>query len=85
VATEGITGFLFDTRNYWATAAFWKSLGFENVFETDHGSGQWVHPAGGPSVFIADEQKADLQTHQAIIRDPDGRSVSIQAPEAAGQ
>lgn len=111
MATEGIAGFLVETRNYGATAAFWSSLGFKNVFETDHGSGQWVHPGGGPYLFIAESHEAELQTHpilevsdagafapdrepdyarpfepqhwnvlEALIRDPDGRIVSLQAP-----
>ena len=111
MATEGIEGFYVETRNYGATAAFWTSLGFTNIFETDHGSGQWVHPAGGPYVFIAEQLDRDLETHpvlrvadatafnparapefvepfspqhwgvlQAIVRDPDGRHVSLQAP-----
>ena len=111
MATEGIEGFYVETRNYGATAAFWSSLGFRNAFETDHGSGQWVHPAGGPYVFIAEHHDRDLETHpilsvtdstafdparapefvqgftpqhwdvvEAIVRDPDGRHISLQAP-----
>lgn len=49
-----------ETRNYGATASFWASLGFRNVFETDHGSGTWEHPAGGPSIFINEQQDDDL-------------------------
>jgi hypothetical protein len=60
MATEGIEGILVETRDYGATAAFWKSLGYENQFETDHGSGQWVHPAGGPYVFIAEREDGEL-------------------------
>ena len=115
MATEGIEGYYVMTRNYGATASFWRSLGFESVFETDHGSGQWVNPAGGPYVFIDEQLDGELETHpilrvadsttfapdravdyaqpftpehwgmaQAIIRDPDGRSVSLQAPLAEG-
>jgi hypothetical protein len=115
VATEGFEGFYLETRNYGATAAFWASLGFENVFETDHGSGQWEHPAGGPYVFINEQQGAALETHpilrvtdstafapsrapefeqpftpqhwgvvEALLRDPDGRNVSLQAPLPEG-
>jgi hypothetical protein len=115
VATEGFAGVYFETRNYGATAAFWSSLGFENVFETGHGSGQWEHPSGGPYVFIAEQQDAPLETHpilavrdsetfapsraadfaqpftpqhwgvvEALIRDPDGRNVSLQGPLPAG-
>jgi hypothetical protein len=111
VATEGIQGLHVETRNYGATAAFWASLGFESTFETDHGSGQWVHPAGGPYVFITEQHDADLVIRpvlrvpdaaafaparepdfaqpftaqhwgvaEALVRDPDGRTVSLEAP-----
>ncbi len=66
MATEGIEGYYVDTRNYGATAAFWASLGFENVFETDHGSGQWHHPRGGPYVFINEQHDADLETRPIL-------------------
>ncbi|WP_354643782.1 VOC family protein [Kitasatospora camelliae] len=111
MATDGIEGFLVETRNYGATAAFWKSLGFESVLETDHGSGHWRHPAGGPYVFIVEQHDRELATRpvltvadaaafapdrtpeyaepftpthwgvqQAALRDPDGRTVALQAP-----
>jgi hypothetical protein len=111
VATEGFAGFYIETRNYGATAAFWGSLGFTNVFETDHGSGQWEHPAGGPYVFISEQHADGLEMHpilrvadstkfspdrspdfarpfspqhwdvvEALVRDPDGRNISLQAP-----
>lgn len=60
MTTEGIEGISIETRNYGATAAFWKSLGFEPQIETEHGSGHWVHPAGGPYVFIAERLEGDL-------------------------
>lgn len=115
MATDGIVGFYIETRNYGATAAFWSSLGFENVFETDHGSGQFQHPGGGPYVFVSEQLGDPLELHpvlwvndaeafapqrapeyvmpftpehwgaaQALIRDPDGRQVSLQAPLAPG-
>ena len=115
MATEGVEGLYIETRTYGATAAFWQSLGFTSVFETDHGSGQWVHPAGGPYVFINEQHGADLETHpilrvadanafspdravdyvlpftpqhwgvvEAVVRDPDGRNVSLQAPVPDG-
>jgi hypothetical protein len=104
-----------ETRNYGATAAFRASLGFTNVFETDHGSGQWTHPAGGPYVFINEQHEGKLEAHpilrvadatafqpertpdfaqqftpqhwgvvEALVRDPDGRNVSLQAPTPDG-
>jgi hypothetical protein len=115
VATEGIEGLYVETRNYGATAAFWASLGFTSTFESDHASGQWTHPGGGPYVFIAEQQDRELQTHpilrvadatafrpdrtpdvvhdftpqhwgvvEAVVRDPDGRPVSLQAPVPQG-
>jgi hypothetical protein len=115
VATDGFIGFYVETRNYGATAAFWASLGYRNGFETDHGSGQWEHPAGGPYVFIAEQQAEPLETHpillvrdceafapdrapdfvepftprhwgvaEALVRDPDGRCVSLQGPLPKG-
>jgi hypothetical protein len=115
VATEGFEGFYVETRNYGATAAFWASLGFRSLFETDHGSGQWEHPKGGPYVFINEQHDGDLETHpilkvadstafapdraldfaqpftpqhwnavEALVRDPDGRTISLQAPLPEG-
>jgi hypothetical protein len=116
VATEGFEGFLVETRNYGATAAFRASLGFTKLFETDHSSGQWTHPSGGPYVFIAEQHEdRDLEMHpilrvadaeafapdrapdfervftpqhwgvtEALVRDPDGRVVSLQAPLPGG-
>jgi len=115
MATEGISGIYLETRGYAAAAAFWTSLGYEPVFETDHGSGQWVHPSGGPYVFIAERPDGELGWHpilgvadaaafaparaldylrpfteqhwgvtEALVRDPDGREVSLQAPLPEG-
>jgi hypothetical protein len=72
VATEGFVGFYIETRNYGATAAFWASLGFRNSFETDHGSGQWEHPGGGPYVFIAEQLDEPLRTYPMLwVSDPE--------------
>ena len=115
MTTEGFAGFYIETRDYAATARFWASLGFVEVFETDHASGQWVHPGGGPYVFIAEQHEGELTTHpilrvadatafapepvpdyarawtpqhwgvvEAIVADPDGRDVSLQAPVPDG-
>jgi len=115
MATEGIEGFVVHTRNYGATASFWASLGFKNVFETDHGSGTWEHPAGGPFVFIQEQHDTELHwtpilkvadsssfaperpmtfeesfhpehwgVMAAVIVDPDGRRVGLQAPLPEG-
>lgn len=111
MATEGVEGFHVETRNYGATAAFWASLGFRNTFESGDGSGQWVHPAGGPYVLIVEQYEAEPRMYpvlrvaspeafapqrplefaqpfaarhwgvlEALVADPDGRTVSLEAP-----
>jgi hypothetical protein len=54
MTTKGIDVLLFETHNFGKAVAFWKSLGYELDFETDHNSGQLRHPAGGPRLFIAE-------------------------------
>lgn len=54
MTTDGITGLLIETHNWGKTVAFWQGLGYVLEFETDHHSGQLRHPAGGPSLFIAE-------------------------------
>lgn len=52
--TEGIEGLLIETHNWGKTVAFWKGLGYELEFETDHHSGRLRHPRGGPYLFVAE-------------------------------
>ncbi|MBJ6759174.1 hypothetical protein JGU66_00275 [Myxococcaceae bacterium JPH2] len=54
MATEGIEGLLIETHNWGKTVAFWKALGYEVEFETDHHSGRLRHPSGGPYLFVAE-------------------------------
>jgi len=67
MTTEGFEGFYIETRNYQDTAAFWSSLGFESEFETDHGSGQFRHPHGGPYIFINQRAEGELETHPILL------------------
>jgi len=39
VASDGVHRPVHRDTHYGATGAFWSSLGYENTFETDHGSG----------------------------------------------
>lgn len=83
MATEGIVGMYVETRSYGASAAFWRSLGFESEFETDHGSGQWRHPKGGPYLFIAEQLERDLETHPILWVDDAARFDPDRTPEYA--
>ncbi|HET9959863.1 MAG TPA: hypothetical protein VFQ61_35470 [Polyangiaceae bacterium] len=57
MTTDGIKGILIETHNWGKTVAFWKALGYELEFETDHHSGQLRHPSGGPYLFIAERSE----------------------------
>jgi hypothetical protein len=83
MATEGVQGVYVETRNYGATAAFWASMGFKNVFESDHGSGQWVHPAGGPYIFINEQHEGELGSHLILGVADAERFAPDRAPEFA--
>ena len=116
MTTEGIEAVVLETHNWGKAAKFFQSLGFELEFETDHHSGQLVHPSGGPFLFVAERPESHpLQTHpivrvpdstafepppsapvdqpftaqhwevvEMLVRDPDGRQVSLQAPLPEG-
>jgi len=52
--SKGIQEILIETHNWGRTVAFWKDLGYELEFETDHHSGRLRHTSGGPSIFVAE-------------------------------
>ena len=64
MTTHGIDGILVETHNWGKTVAFWKGLGYELEFETDHHSGQLRHPSGGPYLFIA--ERPETQALQIV-------------------
>jgi hypothetical protein len=55
--TKGIDGILIETHNWGKTVAFWRDLGYEVEFETDHNSGRLRHPVGGPYIFVAERPR----------------------------
>jgi len=80
--TDGIVGLLIETHNWGKTVAFWKALGYELEFETDHHSGQLRHPSGGPFLFVAERPEGTpllLQPALAV------RDAATFAPPASGR
>ncbi|HKP61374.1 MAG TPA: hypothetical protein VJV78_31815 [Polyangiales bacterium] len=73
MSTDGIEGLLVETHNWGKTVAFWKGLGYQLEFETDHHSGRLRHPSGGPYIFVAERAPdAALDVHPVIaVRDPE--------------
>lgn len=72
--TKGIEGLFIETHNWGKTVAFWKDLGFELEFETDHHSGQLRHPAGGPYIFIAERPTSHTPQVALVLRVENAKS-----------
>lgn len=58
-STTGFDHLYLETHNWGAAVAFWQRLGFEIEFETGHGSGTLRNPAGGPTIFLAEQSMDD--------------------------
>ena len=67
MSTSGIHGLYIETHNWGATVGFWQELGYKLTFETDHHSGQLVHPDSGVYLFV-NERPADeaLDIHPIV-------------------
>jgi hypothetical protein len=73
MATEGIEGIYIETHNWGRTAKFFRELGFEIEFETDHGSGM-LRYGDGPYVFV-EELPADHPLElQVLVRVSDAEA-----------
>ena len=51
---QGVRHLYIETHNWGKSVAFWKQLGFELEFETDHHSGSLVAP-NGSRIFVAEQ------------------------------
>jgi catechol 2,3-dioxygenase-like lactoylglutathione lyase family enzyme len=58
MTTRGLDHLYLETHNWGKSVAFWKALGFELEFETDHHSGQLVAP-NGTRIFVAEQSPQD--------------------------
>jgi len=87
--TEGIQGILIETHNWGKTVSFWKALGYELEFETDHHSGQLRHPRGGPFIFVVErpvgtplQLQPMFAVHDAATFSPPDSGVVLRSFEA---
>jgi hypothetical protein len=89
MTTEGIEAVFLETHNWGQAARFFRALGFEVEFSTDHASGQLRNSGGGPCLFIAEVPEGRDPQVQIVLKvadadafrpDPDGRIWSLQAP-----
>jgi hypothetical protein len=67
MTTNGIEGLLIETHNWGKTVGFWKALGYELEFETEHHSGQLRHPRGGPYLFVAERPEGTQLQLQPVL------------------
>jgi hypothetical protein len=58
MTTQGFELVYLETHNWGKSVAFWKALGFELEFETDHHSGQLAAP-NGTKIFLAERSPED--------------------------
>ena len=59
MTTNGFGHLYVETHNWGKAVAFWQRLGFTLDFDTGHGSGMLSHPAGGPTIFVAEQSIDD--------------------------
>ena len=55
---QGVRHLYIETHNWGKSVAFWKQLGFELEFETDHHSGSLVAP-NGSRIFVSEQSPED--------------------------
>jgi hypothetical protein len=67
MATEGIEGIYVETHNWGRTARFFRALGFDVEFETDHGSGM-LRCGDGPYVFVEELPSDQALQLQVLVR-----------------
>ena len=72
MTTGGFDHLYVETHDWAAALQFWQSLGFEVEFATDHGSGMLRNPAGGPSVFLAEQSLDDPLATEVYLAAPAG-------------
>lgn len=70
MTTEGIAAVYVETHNWGKSAAFFKALGYELDFETDHHSGL-LRNGSGPYVFVAEVSPDAPTSLQLVLRASD--------------
>jgi uncharacterized glyoxalase superfamily protein PhnB len=65
--TDGIEAVFLTTHSWGRSAKFFRALGYELDFETDHASGQ-LRNGDGPFVFIAEVPESEEPAVQVVLR-----------------
>lgn len=70
MSTGGFDHLYVETHDWGRAVSFWQALGFELEFETDHHSGMLRNPAGGPTVFLAEQSLEDPLADELYLGAP---------------
>lgn len=73
MSTAGIEAVFLTTHNWGKSAKFFRALGYELEFETDHNSGQ-LRNGTGPYLFIAEIPESEQPSMQIVLKVPDAAS-----------
>ena len=67
MTTDGIEAVFLTTHNWGKSAKFFRALGFDLDFETDHNSGQ-LRNGDGPYVFIAEVPAHEAPAIHVVLK-----------------
>lgn len=84
MATDGIEAVFLETHNWGKSARFFRDLGYEIEFETDHNSGQ-LRSKIGPPLFIAEIPADRTPQTQLVLRVPDAEAVEARLAELGAE
>jgi hypothetical protein len=73
MATDGIEAVFLETHNWGKAARFFRALGYEIEFETDHNSGL-LRNGDGPYLFVAEIPGHRPIGTQVVLRVPDAEA-----------
>ncbi|MGD9996437.1 MAG: VOC family protein [Ilumatobacteraceae bacterium] len=76
MTTDGIEYVFVETHNWGRSATFFRALGFELEFETDHGSGLFRNGAG-PYVFVAEVPESKGPAIQVVLKVTDPGALAL--------
>jgi hypothetical protein len=79
VTIRGVEHLYIETHDWDRSIAFWKQLGFELEFETDHHSGSLVAP-NGSRIFVAEQSLDDPLAIDIYLGATDAESLRPAAP-----
>ena len=81
MTTQGFDHLYLETHDWERSLVFWRALGFQLDFETDHHSGQLVGP-NGSRIFLAEQPQEDptgmdVYLGMAEATTPDAAAVDV--------